>query len=98
MRRAFNVVDMPVCVVMCKTCPFGTDGDLGLRNSVTSRLLSVSQTCHSTGVAIGKRRDTHICRGARDWQLTIMHRLGVISAPTDAEWAAKWNERKQAKL
>jgi len=26
---------------------------------------------------------THLCRGARDMQLTILHRLGLIAEPTD---------------
>lgn len=48
-------------------------------------LIEASQTCHSTGVVHGKS-DTHLCRGARDFQIQIFHRLGVISSPTDEAW------------
>ncbi len=82
---------MPVMAKRCKTCPFNADGDSELRERIMARLFKVSQTCHTTGVALGKQ-DTHLCRGARDWQNEMLFRLGFLEAPTDAAWAAK---RKQ---
>lgn len=37
--------------------------------------------CHSED-AKGKR-DTFACRGGRNYQLTIWHRMGIIAKPTD---------------
>ena len=82
-------VEMPIMSEMCATCPFREDGDdpSEVRNSVMQRVLTeASQTCHSTGIAHGKQHDTHLCRGARDFQLKIFSRLGVIEAPTDEAW------------
>lgn len=62
MSRSRDISGMPVCMVMCKSCPFRPDGDKGLRNTITARLLKVSQTCHSTG-SVNNKPDTHICRG-----------------------------------
>ena len=35
------------------------------------------------------RRRTVICRGGRDWQLQVWHRMGLITAPTDEALTAK---------
>lgn len=86
-----NVAHMPVMAVQCKTCPFRRPPSDSLRQRVEGRLLAVSQTCHSTGVSRGKR-DTHLCRGARDFQLTILCRMGLLAEPTDAAWSAKVKE------
>src|ERR1051326_2264408 len=80
---------MPVMPECCKTCPFGENGDEELRKRVESRLMEVSQTCHSTGIAKGKKRDTHLCRGARNFQIQIFYRLGFLEAPTDEAWDKK---------
>ena len=70
----------------CKTCPFN-DEDNGYMPSVerikTTCLTESSHICHST--------NSTICRGARDYQLTIFYRLGVIENPTDEAWAKKRN-------
>ena len=85
--KTLRPINMPVMPKMCPTCPFGPNGCIELREKISSRVLSVaSQTCHSTGVAIGKNYDTHLCRGARNLQLTVFHRLGVIAEPTDEAW------------
>ena len=82
-----NITGMPVKDTKCSTCPFGPNGNQQIREMVERRILTeASQTCHSTGVAHG-RQDTHLCRGARDFQLQVFRRIGVISAPTDEAWA-----------
>lgn len=93
MTRVQNITGMPVMKAKCKSCPFGDNGDLGLRVKIELRLLQVSQTCHSTGVAVGKK-DTHICRGARDWQLMILYRMRILKAPTDEAWQLRAQELK----
>jgi hypothetical protein len=86
---------MPVMLAQCKTCPFRERGPMELRARIEARILSgVNQTCHSTGLARGKR-DTHLCRGARDFALTLFHRLGFLSEPTDAAWDRKRREIAQ---
>ncbi len=92
-RRMRDVRKLLIMPKKCKTCPFNDDGCKELRKTVEARLLEVSQTCHSTGVArTPPRKDTHICRGARNYQNEMMYRLGVISAPTDEAWEAKRKE------
>jgi hypothetical protein len=53
-----------------------------LRNRVMERtVLQASQICHHPRL-YGKK-ETHLCRGARDEQLTILHRLGWLPEATD---------------
>lgn len=76
---------MPVMAAMCATCVFLPEieaQDPDLADSVKRRLLKSSLHCHSTGYPVG----THLCRGARDWQLQVLYRLGVLEAPTDEAW------------
>lgn len=88
-----DVSRMAIMGAQCKTCPFRERGPVDLRSVIEARILSgVNQTCHSTGVALGKRRDTHLCRGARDFALNLFHRLGFLDEPTDAAWDAKRRE------
>jgi len=89
--RTRNCAGMPVMLARCKSCPFGMPPSDSLRRSIEARLMEVSQTCHSTGVVYGKP-DTHLCRGARDLQLALFHRIGFLAEPTDAAWAAKAKE------
>lgn len=49
-----------------------------------------SQICHHP--RLHGHTETHLCRGARDHQLVVFHRMGVIDAPTDEAWAAKRKE------
>jgi hypothetical protein len=54
-----------------------------------SALTEASRECHQTGTnAVGGRtgKKPVLCRGARDLQIQVMHRLGVIDAPTDEAW------------
>lgn len=79
----------PVMKKKCATCPFRIDDNGRLiapsvAKSVSSRLMETSQICHAPRI-YGKP-ETQICRGARDIQLTIFHRLGMLSAPTDEAW------------
>lgn len=69
---------MDVNKTFCKTCPFAPDGDEVLAETVKGRIgLAQSQYCHGTD-------NRTLCRGARNWQLLILHRLGYIEAATDA--------------
>ena len=81
-----KITGWPVMLAMCESCPFREGGDVQLRNAVMSRtILQASQICHHPRVH-GKK-ETHLCRGARDEQLTILYRLGMLSEPTDAAFA-----------
>lgn len=76
----------PVMASMCASCPFREGGDIHLRNQVLSRtILKASQICHHP--ALSGKKQTHLCRGARDEQLTILHRLGMLPEPTDKAFA-----------
>lgn len=66
----------------CASCPFNDSGDIELRNKVIERTsLNASQICHHPRLI--NKKETHLCRGARDMQLTILYRLGLIPEPTD---------------
>lgn len=74
----------------CKICLFRTDEKGRYLEPKAVRKLEVglvsqnSLICHST---MDKSKNKKlICRGARDYQLTIFHRLGVIDEPTDEAW------------
>lgn len=78
-----KIRNWPVMAAMCESCPFKEGGDRELRNRVMERtILQASQICHHP--ALRGKRQTHLCRGARDEQLTILHRLGLLPEPTDA--------------
>ena len=75
-----------VMTAMCASCPFREGGDIELRNQVMSRtILQASQICHHPSLS-GKKQ-THLCRGARNEQLTILYRLGMLPEPTDKAFA-----------
>lgn len=83
---------MAVMKEKCGTCPFSEDGHPVVRAKVEAMVMSeASQTCHSTGAVRGKR-DTHLCRGARDYQLRLFFGMGFIDAPTDEAWDRKRKE------
>lgn len=84
--KSQKVRHMPVNPAKCQTCPFREGGDPALRAKIEARVLSeASQTCHHSGAVHGKP-DTRLCRGARDFQLTILHRMGFLEAATDEAW------------
>lgn len=80
----------PVMAAKCKSCPFQeANRCTGTAEAVTARVLTAgSQMCHTSGWPEG----THLCRGARDVQLTVMHRLGLLAEPADEAWDAKRKE------
>ncbi len=85
-RKTHAIRGMLVNPKKCKTCPFQEDGCQEIRRAVEERCMTVgSQTCHGTN-------DTTLCRGARDRQIVLFHRLGVLTAPTEQAW----NEAMQA--
>lgn len=95
--RTTPTTNMPVNAVQCPTCPFREDGWTHLRDLLTERALTEgTPICHSTGKALVSRKKrlgkARLCRGARDFQLTVFYAMGVIAAPTDAAWQAKREE------
>jgi hypothetical protein len=81
----------------CSTCPFRVDGigrhpDPQLVSQIQLRcLVKASQICHHP--RLQGKPETHLCRGARNYQLQIFHQLGLLDAPTDVAW-----ERAAAQL
>ncbi len=79
---------------MCATCPWRKNSKYAFlkKDLQESALTRVSRICHSTGSnnAVNRRtgKPAKICRGARNEQLQMFHRLGLLKAPTDAAWAA----------
>jgi len=82
-----RIANWPVMKAQCATCPFRPDGDPRIRASVESRVFKCSQICHHP--AIHGRKETHLCRGSRDFQLVMLYRMGMLDAPTDEAFAAE---------
>lgn len=80
---AINVQGWPVMKSCYSTCPFGEGGDQELKDTIIQRIagMAASQICHHP--RMHGKKETHLCRGARDFQLTILHRMGMIAEPTD---------------
>ena len=80
----------PIMKANCPTCPFREDArqdQRELAESVKARIgFSASQICHHPVLAGSP--ETHLCRGARDWQLDLLCRMNFIKAPTDEAYAA----------
>lgn len=91
---------MSVMAAKCATCPFRDDTEdiWGKHGGETRARIQrqsfdrATQTCHHSG-GVGNP-DTHICRGARDFQLQIFFRMGILEAPTDAAWNKKRQEMR----
>jgi hypothetical protein len=80
----------PVMKARCNTCPFNQPNS-ALANEVQTRVVSSgSQLCHHP--RLSGKKETHLCRGARDFQLKLVHRLGIITEPTDEAWSNKATE------
>ena len=88
--RVLDISTYPVMPKRCATCPFRTDErgnylDDELVTKIQQQCLAeASQICHHS--RLSNQPETHLCRGARDFQLTIFHRLGLLTEPTDEEW------------
>jgi hypothetical protein len=86
---------LPVRATKCATCPFRADSPHAyLAHDLTqSALGQSSRICHSTGSdnAINRRtgKPPLLCRGARDIQLQVFHRLGFLRDATDEAWNEK---------
>ena len=77
-----DIAGWPVMKRQCSTCPFRPKGDVELASQVLQRsLMKASQICHHP--KLKSKKEIHLCRGARDMQLTVLHRLGWIEEPTD---------------
>ena len=82
-----NVQGWPVMQSQCASCPFRDEGDRDLRHAVMNRTgLQASQVCHHP--RLHGNKETHLCRGARDHQLTLLYRLGLIESETDEAFAS----------
>lgn len=95
MSQYENARQMHVMERMCATCPFRDQGWVEVRDLLTKRALrEATPICHSTGRALSKKRlgPSRLCRGARDFQLTVFYRMGFIEAATDEAWNKKRKE------
>jgi hypothetical protein len=92
--RRRNMNDWPVMKQQCATCPFGPNGDPRVCAGVIDRSVKLesSQICHHP--SLHGKRQTHLCRGARDLQLKLMTAFGIIPEATDEAFNAKWKELK----
>ena len=73
--------------VKCKTCPWRI-GNQELISKITTKVLSQSNhICHN--------HDTKICRGSRDVQIEIFHRVGILEEPTDEGYKKAINKSKK---
>lgn len=92
-----DIKNFKVMKKRCPTCPFGEKGKRdrspSIANMVRERCLTqASQICHHP--SLHNKPQTHLCRGARDFQLEIFHRLGVIESATDRAWDRHRQEKK----
>jgi hypothetical protein len=74
----------------CATCPWRGDGqgvelgEFGYEALVYQVMHDSNQFCHAP--ALSGQPEERICRGARDLQLIVFHKLGVLKEPTDEAW------------
>lgn len=85
-----KITGWPVMKSKCPSCPFGPNGNEDVRNSVVTRLFSASQICHHP--ALHGKEENRLCRGARDLQLQMLHRMGMLNNPTDECFAETSNK------
>lgn len=81
--------------VQCATCIFGDRPAVGperLAEIQTYLITGKTHLCHHADIEqadkAARKRVKMACRGARDWQLQIWHRMGILPEPTDAALAA----------
>lgn len=84
-QHLIHIRGWPVMAARCTTCPFRYEGEQAVANRIRSTLLSRSQICHHP--RLHGSPETHLCRGARDEQLTLLHRAGLLPEPTDSCFA-----------
>lgn len=87
-----DIKDFKVMKKRCPTCPFGEKGKRDRCPEIANRvreqaITTASQICHHP--ALKNKPQTHLCRGAREFQLQIFYRLGFIEA--DEAWDKKRN-------
>lgn len=94
-----KIRNTPVMEKMCASCPFREHGLTEVRGLLVKRSLTEgSPICHSTGdsdvVPPSKKlsQEDRLCRGARNFQLIILHDCGFLTAATDEAWEAKRQE------
>ena len=81
----------------CSTCPLnkdenGRDQSPQIAAKVKNQCLTeASQICHHP--RLHGKAESHLCRGARDFQLQIFHRLGILEEPTDESWEKAYSKR-----
>ncbi len=96
MQSSTSISGWPVMKGKCPTCPFnksenGLEASPDIANTVRSRCITeASQICHHP--RLHGKKENHLCRGARDFQLDIFHRLGLLETPTDEAWEKKMLE------
>ena len=77
----------PVQPIMCGSCIFRQDGkqaELSPGRLDAIRAYLIEATPHECHYPQTHGQNKHIvCRGGRDYQLMIWHRMGLIAAPTD---------------
>ncbi len=89
--RSKNITGMKVNASRCHSCPFNENGCASIREMVQGRCMTeASQICHGTD-------NKTLCRGARDFQIQMFHRLGVLKEPTDKCWNETWEKMKDKK-
>lgn len=87
---------MPIMERMCETCPYHEAGWKHVRQFLKDRARTeASPICHSTGsgaLTKKKHKQSHLCRGARNYMLERLHSSGFLEAATDAAWDKKCAE------
>jgi len=84
-----NTKNWPVRKTQCSTCVFKKlpNGDWfnpELAQLVEGRILSCSQICHHP--RLHGKKETYLCRGTRDRQIELLHRMGFLPEPTNEAW------------
>ena len=84
-RPHTDIEGWSVRAARCATCPFRPGGDPELANRIRAGMFEGSQICPPP--RLHGQPETQLCRGARDEQLTVLHRLGLLETATDACFA-----------
>lgn len=96
-----KITNFPVMPAKCSTCPFrvndhGRHVDPMTVSRIQADVISkASQICHHP--TLSGKKETHLCRGARDYQIEIFYRLGFLESRTDEAWQKRLQELKSKK-